>query len=493
MASGKLVLIGGGEDTNCIFNKIFSLAGGIEQVKMAIIPTASSNVNKTIESYKEYFVNELKLQASQIWAAPIAVPTDPIIQQDNAVDWQNNAYNEEIAEKISECNVVYFVGGDQRRYLSALKSKNEDSLVLQAIKKVFYEGGIIAGTSAGSNVQSQIMISGGRSEEALTFKVAYTKNEDDGEKLLVVDGIGLIKNAIIDTHFNRYGRLGRLIEAATLNGLRYGYGIAEKTALIFHSENEIEIFGYGNVTMIDLHQAHSLSIINGFLYLRNIRIHLFSHGDFFKLDTIELKHNPLKENINLKPYYGRDDYYISLDVFGQFEIQKILAKYVLDNEACDVVGIMDYNQRFIRDNQTTLLHFAKVEETNSYFGKFTVNGNNSEIEQYTGINIKLNLIPVKFVIGDRSNYIHAITFVSQKNLHIVVYDNLDTNPILDAMVEIYNSENQLFIRKRTNKFGKVIIQRLLENEKYEIRITQRNNFFSKEIVYQHDMIGYCFK
>ena len=53
MSKGYLFLIGGGTDSTLIFNKLFELAGDKDNVRMAIIPSASSHVGGTIIDYEE--------------------------------------------------------------------------------------------------------------------------------------------------------------------------------------------------------------------------------------------------------------------------------------------------------------------------------------------------------------------------------------------------------------------------------------------------------
>jgi len=61
---------------------------------------------------------------------------------------------------------------------------------------------VVAGTSAGAMVMSKIMISGVGTNEALL------KNDTK-----TTSGFGLLKHCIIDTHFIKRGRFGRLVHA----------------------------------------------------------------------------------------------------------------------------------------------------------------------------------------------------------------------------------------------------------------------------------------
>jgi cyanophycinase len=180
---------------------MFELAGGKENSRMAIIPSASSHVGGTISDYEEYFVKELGLKKENVWSVPLAENDDPATLNVNEGEWKDNAYHKEMAEKIIDYNIIFFVGGDQRRYIDVLKRNNIDSPLLLAIEGVYNNGGIIAGTSAGTNILCKTSIAGGRSEEALLNRVVFKSEDDDGTELLILNGLGLIDNIIFDTHF----------------------------------------------------------------------------------------------------------------------------------------------------------------------------------------------------------------------------------------------------------------------------------------------------
>jgi cyanophycinase len=218
MSKGYLFLIGGGTDSSFIFKRLFELAGGKENSRIAIIPSASNNVGSTIRNYEEYFIRDLGIRKENLWSVPIAVADDKNTPSVNEAQWKDNAFHKEIAEKIIDYNIVFFVGGDQRKYIDALKKNNIESPLLLAIEGIYQNGGIIAGTSAGTNILCKNSIAGGRSEEALLNRVVYKDEDDDGTKLLLLQGLGLADNIIFDTHFETRGRLGRLSDAAVLTG-----------------------------------------------------------------------------------------------------------------------------------------------------------------------------------------------------------------------------------------------------------------------------------
>ena len=99
---------------------------------------------------------------------------------------------------------------------------------------------VIAGTSAGAMCMSEEMVAGGSSTEAL-YKGAVRMRE----------GMGFISDLIIDSHFIRRGRFGRLAEAVAKFPKLLGVGLAEDTGLIIKNCNEFKVIGSGMVILFD--------------------------------------------------------------------------------------------------------------------------------------------------------------------------------------------------------------------------------------------------
>lgn len=57
--------------------------------------------------------------------------------------------------------------------------------------------------------------------------------------------LGFIANCIIDTHFIKRGRIGRLAHAVVLNSGNLGLGLGEDTALLIHGGNRAACLGFG--------------------------------------------------------------------------------------------------------------------------------------------------------------------------------------------------------------------------------------------------------
>ena len=108
----------------------------------------------------------------------------------------------------------------------------------------------------------------------------------------------LIPKLIIDTHFIRRGRFGRLTEAVAAFPDLIGVGLAEDTGLIIKSSNEFTVIGSGMVIVFDpsklLHNNHHLLKEGTSMSLSNMITHVLSNGDQFTLDDIKIKILPIE-------------------------------------------------------------------------------------------------------------------------------------------------------------------------------------------------------
>jgi cyanophycinase len=64
-------------------------------------------------------------------------------------------------------------------------------------------------------------------------------------------GLGLAPHLVIDQHFRRRDRLGRLLTALSYNPEPLGLGIDEDTAAILQGDGTMQVLGSGAVTVID--------------------------------------------------------------------------------------------------------------------------------------------------------------------------------------------------------------------------------------------------
>ena len=184
------------------------------------------------------------------------------------------ARNIKNCDKINRAHAVLFSGGDQFK-LSTLLGGTE---ILDSINEKFYHDKdfIIAGTSAGAMSIPKIMIYQGGKHEAML------KND-----LQLTSGLGFLDSCIVDTHFIKRGRFGRLAHAITMNPDMLGIGLGEDTALMIKGGSEATCYGSGMVIIIDGHQILSTNITeienDDPIYVENLIIDILVKGNKFSI------------------------------------------------------------------------------------------------------------------------------------------------------------------------------------------------------------------
>ncbi|HHY78457.1 MAG TPA: cyanophycinase [Clostridiales bacterium] len=258
---GTLIIIGGAEDKTAdkrILKIVHRLSGG-DNSTIAVVTTATNSPFDAEREYKEIFMS---LGCKAVYGINVTN--------------RAQADDRRLIKQIKECDCIFFVGGDQLRISSILGGTEFHKTILDSLEN----GKIIAGTSAGASMMSQVMIVEGKDDEAprkCTLKMA--------------PGMGLLQGVIIDQHFNQRGRMGRLLAAIAQNPGIIGLGIDEDTAAIVDENLAFRVVGSGVVTVID---GRDISFTNTSeqnseepLAITNVKIHVFPEGYGFNLVTKE--------------------------------------------------------------------------------------------------------------------------------------------------------------------------------------------------------------
>ena len=185
-----------------------------------------------------------------------------------------DAAQPEYLERLKTTNGILFTGGDQSRLFQIFGESAILTLCRQRYQQE--ENFVISGTSAGAMAMSEIMIKGGSSTDAL--KKGAVK---------LGPGLGLIKNVIIDSHFVKRGRFGRLIEAVGTYPKAIGIGLGEDTGVLITKGNQIETIGSNLVIIVDGHHImhnNINEIKNGMpLSIENLMMHVLAKGNIYDI------------------------------------------------------------------------------------------------------------------------------------------------------------------------------------------------------------------
>lgn len=266
---GKLIAIGGAEDkgTNLetgevyrnnlnffelgILRRVVEEAGG-KSARIEVITTASMIPYEVGENYLNAFG---RIGCTNIGLMHIRTRQD--------------AMNDEFVERVRHCDAVMFSGGNQLR-LSATDGGTEFLTILK--KRYWEEDFVIAGTSAGAMAMSNTMIYEGNATRA------HLKGE-----VKITTGLGFLNSVIIDSHFEKRGRFGRLAQAVATNPSCIGVGLGEDTGMLITDGNKMEAIGSGLVVIIDGHDILHSNIADipdgNPISLENLKVHFCEKGN----------------------------------------------------------------------------------------------------------------------------------------------------------------------------------------------------------------------
>jgi cyanophycinase len=282
---GKLLIIGGSEDKgthdeqpdiskkNAEF-KSFEILGELipekkRKVKIEIITTASGVPDLIEKEYRKAF---RKVDG-------------PLLGFMHMVN-KEEANSEKNIERIKKADSVLFSGGDQFKIASILGGTGVHAVLCD--KYMNDPDFSLAGTSAGAMAMAKIMILEGENNEAMLKGEVKTTS-----------GLGFIDHCIIDTHYVKRGRCGRLTQAVLMNPHLLGIGLGEDTALLIHDGTRAICRGSGMVVILDGKDIGHTNIAfaedNTAICVENMRMHILSDG--CGIDLKERKFMPSKQDM----------------------------------------------------------------------------------------------------------------------------------------------------------------------------------------------------
>ncbi|TAL28368.1 MAG: cyanophycinase [Alphaproteobacteria bacterium] len=251
-----LIAIGGNEEKTGdmdVLKRVLAEAKGAAS-RVHVITTATGYPEEVGQTYREVF-NALGVDCEVTHVATRAEAAYP-----------------GLLNKIGTADVVFFTGGDQLKLATILGG----TPFLDAVRERHEGGAVVAGTSAGAAIMSQLMIYGGDPEKAM----------QKGEVSLTA-GFGLAPDVVFDTHFMNRGRLARLFNVIATAPDKTGIGLDENTGVILRADGELEVIGSGAVTLVDgrsLTRCNVAQIERGEkIEADGFRITTLKAGDLYKL------------------------------------------------------------------------------------------------------------------------------------------------------------------------------------------------------------------
>lgn len=256
VSKGKLFIIGGGEKPVEMMNRMVDESGLREGGYAVILPMSSEAQDTSIYYARESF-------------------TAAGINNVHGIRCNKEDANSPAkSDSVKFAKLVYISGGDQTRFMEIVSGSDLE----KAIHYAYEHGAMVAGTSAGAAVMSDIMITGNQlktPEYSATFKTIEQGNIETKK------GLGLLNHAIVDQHFLIRSRHNRLLTAILEFPSMMGIGIDESTAILVNGKYA-EVVGNSQV-LVYTNPKKQAKKMNGKFGAKDLRLSIYLAGEKFKI------------------------------------------------------------------------------------------------------------------------------------------------------------------------------------------------------------------
>jgi cyanophycinase len=262
--NGHLVIVGGNLQSESIYQRIISLAGGYN-ASIVVVPTAGGD-----PSYNQNFSTAIAFRKFGATNVKVLHTYDPAV-----------ADTEEFIAPLKNAKAIFFGGGRQWRLVDAYAGTKTEI----AFAAVLERGGVISGSSAGASIIGSFLARG----------------DTSGNDILVGDhtvGFGYLKNAAIDQHVLVRNRHFDMFQILEVQPELLGIAIDEDTAVVVHA-NEAEIIGSTYALVYD-GGFWSRDGSGGKYYLPEKKFYFLKAGDRYNLGARKVVETAMSS--------GDDDY-----------------------------------------------------------------------------------------------------------------------------------------------------------------------------------------
>lgn len=286
---GRLIIGGGAvsPDNREVWQALIEGLPNPQHDTIAVIAAASG---EPVASYQAFLdtMAAYGIDRSRIVLVRAAVIDDDTTPEDESL-WASGGTDPTNLAMIRAAGGIWFTGGDQARTAQVLfYDQGTPSPLLLSVRRRLEEGAVVGGSSAGAAIQPDVMIVRGDGLTALLDPIPAVPGPDNLETgvLILAPGAGFFRFGLVDQHFDRQARLGRLVRATLRSEAhRFGYGIDENTALIVDiAQSKARVVGKGGVTIIDDENARQAGRPDDFP-ANGLRLSLAASGDQIDLVT----------------------------------------------------------------------------------------------------------------------------------------------------------------------------------------------------------------
>lgn len=253
---GKLFIIGGGSRPDFLVDRMVKEAGLDKGDYVAIFPQASETPDSSFIYASEQF-EKRNLKALDCNFS------------------KGGEFSKSKLDSLKNAKLIYINGGDQTRFMDAISAYPE---IKKAFADAYQNGKMIAGTSAGAAVMSDVMITGNQLRQK---EYNSTFDNIESQNVETKKGLGFITSAVIDQHFVIRSRYNRLLSLIIDNPTFKGIGIDESTAILVKN-GEAEVVGVAQVIVFK-NPKKSKKTKENKLGAQSITLDIYLNGDKFKL------------------------------------------------------------------------------------------------------------------------------------------------------------------------------------------------------------------
>ncbi|KXK38174.1 MAG: cyanophycinase [Saprospiraceae bacterium] len=253
---GKLFIIGGGWKPPFMINRMIQEANMKPEDYAVVLPMASEVPYESAEEIKEQFRD-----AGQHRLFTVMFTKDEL-------------YDKSKLDSVLNAKLIFISGGDQWRFISLIQG----TPLMDVIHRAYAKGTLIAGTSAGAAMMSEMMMTGTQLKDTIYRPTFRTIESDNIE---TKRGLALLKNVIIDQHFLIRSRHNRLLTAVLQYQGIMGIGIDESTAILVNGKNA-EVVGLSQVLTYSKPKGITKGK-DGKFGVKNISVGIYLPGQKFKI------------------------------------------------------------------------------------------------------------------------------------------------------------------------------------------------------------------
>ena len=259
-AAGSLFIIGGGPRPQAMIERIATESGLDAGGYAVVLPMSTEEPDTAIFYAKRQFA---RIGIDRVYGMQFLAGEAP---------------DKARTDSIRNARLVYIPGGDQSRFMGVVSGTD----IERAIRDARAGGAMVAGTSAGAAVMSEIMITGNEKKHP---DYSETFKNIEADNIETTRGLALLRNAIIDQHFVKRSRHNRLISAVVEFPDKLCIGIDESTAILVRG-NTAEVVGLSQV-LVFTNPERSAEVQDGLLGARGLRLDVYLPGETFALREVE--------------------------------------------------------------------------------------------------------------------------------------------------------------------------------------------------------------